>query len=427
MSRVRTFENVACTICGCVCDDLRVRVADNRVEEATGTCSLSEKWFLEQDSRQPAVAEIDGQPATLDAALARATEILRDARSPLVYGLSRSSTEGQRSAVALAELLGATLDTSAALCHAPSVVALQEVGEVTCTLGEVRNRADLVIFWGVNPAKSHPRHFERYSTEPRGRYLPQGRAGRTVVVVDVKPTATTERADIFLQVDPDADYEVLTALRCLVQGLPVERASAIGVPLPALKSLAAQMKQCQYGIAFFGLGLSMSRAGQHNVEALLQLVTALNQYTRFSARRMRIPGDVTGADMVLAWQTGYPFSINFGRGYPRYNPDEFSGPRMLERGEVDACLFVGSEGTTQFTDSARAALEGIPTIALDYPTVPSRPAPTVRFTTAVYGIHRPGIAYRMDGVPIPLRPFLASAYPSDDEILDRLAARIARP
>ena len=40
---------------------------------------------------------------------------------------------------------------------APSVMAQQVVGKVTCTLGEVRNRADLVIFWGSDPLVSHPR------------------------------------------------------------------------------------------------------------------------------------------------------------------------------------------------------------------------------------------------------------------------------
>ena len=161
----------------------------------------------------------------------------------------------------------------------------------------------------------------------------------------------------------------------------------------------------------------MTSLGQHNVEALLLLVRDLNAYTRFCARRMRVPGDVTGADTVLIWQTGYPFSVNFARGYPRYNPGEFSAQGMLERGEVDACLLVGSEGVTRFSEKAADYLRRIPVIALDYPTVESFIAPTLRFTTAVYGIHRPGTAYRMDGIPISLRAFLPSDYPSDCEVL----------
>jgi formylmethanofuran dehydrogenase subunit B len=409
-----------------VCDDLRVRVAEDRVVQAEGACRLAEPWFLGQHSRRPPVAEIEGQPVTLEAALERAAAILQTADAPLIYGLARSSTDGQRAAVSLAERSGATIDTNASLCHAPSIQALQEVGESTCTLGEVKNRADLVIYWGSNPVESHPRHLERYALEPQGRYIPQGRSDRTLVVVDVKPTATTQIADLFVPVEPRHDFEVLTTLRSLVRGQAVDAAVSTGAPLPVLRDLAERMKRCRYGIVFFGLGLSMTGRGQHNVEALLTLVSDLNAYTRFGARRMRVQGDVAGADTVLLWQTGYPFSVNLARGYPRFNPGEFTAPEMLERGDVDACLFVGSEGAVHFSAQALAHLRRIPSIVLDYPTVESYIAPTVRFTTAVYGVHRSGTAYRMDGVPIPLRSMLATHYPSDEDVLSGIEGLIAK-
>ena len=421
------FEHVACTVCGCVCDDLRITVEQGRISRAEGACKLAEPWFLGQDRCKPPAARIAGEPVPLEEAVDRAAQLLRRATSPLIYGLSRSSTEGQRAAVALGERIGATIDTTASLCHAPSVVALQEVGESTCTLGEVKNRADLVIYWGCNPLDSHPRHLERYSLDPPGRFLPRGRMDRVLVVADVKPTGTAERADFFLQVEKGRDFEALTSLRAMVRGGSVEGSAATGAPLHLLRELAERMKKCRYGIVFFGLGLSMSGLGQHNVAALLLLVRDLNDYTRFSARRMRVPGDVTGADTVLIWQTGYPFSVNLARGYPRYNPGEFSAQEMLERKEVDACIFVGSEGVSRFSDKAVNHLRGIPTIVLDYPTVESPIVPTIGFTTAVYGIHRPGVVYRMDGVPIPLRKVLTSEYPSDHELLTRLADQLAQP
>jgi len=423
---LETFENIGCTVCGCVCDDLRITLEGGRIARAEGACRLAEPWFLGQDTLQPPVAQIAGQAASLEAALVRATDILRTASSPLIYGLSRSSTEGQRAAIALAEQIGATIDTTASRCHAPSVMALQEVGESTCTLGEIKNRADLVIFWGSNPVESHPRHFERYSVLPRGRFIPGGRADRTLVVADVKPTASTEAADLFLPVKPGCDFEALVTLRSLVRGGPVEATASTGAPLPLLKDLAHRMKSCRYGIVFFGLGLSMTGLGHHNVEALLLLVRDLNAYTRFFARRMRVQGDVTGADTVLTWQTGYPFSVSLSRGYPRYNPGEFSAQNMLERGEVDACLLVGSEGVARFSEAAVEHLRRMPTIALDHPTIESAIPPTVRFTTAVYGVHRPGTAYRMDGIPIPLRAFLPTDYPSDGDVLSMIGEQFVQ-
>jgi formylmethanofuran dehydrogenase subunit B len=295
-------------------------------------------------------------------------------------------------------------------------MAVQDVGEQTCTLGEARNRADLVIYWGSNPIESHPRHMERYAVDPEGEFIPRGRADRFVVVVDVEPTASSDRADLFLRVQRGADFEILWTLRALVAGQKVSAEQT-------LVDLAERMKSCRFGIVFFGLGLSLSAGGHQNVVALLRLVRDLNRYTRFYARRMRVQGDVSGADLVLAWQTGYPFSVNLGRGYPRYNPGEFSAAGLLERGEVDACLLVGSEGVRKFPQAARDFLETIPTIALDYPTLPSTILPAVRFTTAVYGLHVPGTAYRMDEVPVPLRACLPPLYPSDDRILSELERR----
>lgn len=416
------FDDVACTVCGCVCDDLTLTVEDNRIVRAERACNLAEPWFLEQGRRQPPVAEIEGAAVSLEVAVARATEILGKAQAPLIYGLSRSSTAGQRAAVHLADVLGATIDTTASTCHAPSIMALQEVGESTCSLGEIKNRADLVIFWGSNPAVSHPRHLERYAADPEGMFVPQGRAGRTVVVVDVRETATSEQADWFVRVEEGQDFEAIWTLRALVAGVP----PANNEP-SELKKLADRMKSCRCGVVFFGLGLAQGPAGHKNVEALLRLVTDLNAHTRFHAKRMRVYGDVAGADSVLCWQTGYPFSVNLARGYPRYNPGEYSANELLARAEVDACLLVGSEGVAGLTPSARAYLDTIPTIALDYPSVESSVRPTVRFTTAVYGVHRPGTAYRMDEVPIPLRSVLTTHYPSDDEVLEAILGRLARP
>ena len=141
---------------------------------------------------------------------------------------------------------------------------------------------------------------------------------------------------------------------------------------------------------------------------------------------MRIPGDVAGADNVLCWQTGFPFSVNLARGYPRYNPGEYSANDLLERGEVDACLLVGSEGVGGLSAAAVERLRQLPLIVLDYPTVDCPLPPTVAFTTAVYGVHLPGTAYRMDEVPIPLRAVLTSDYPSDATVLHEIAKRLTR-
>ncbi|MEZ6064373.1 MAG: formylmethanofuran dehydrogenase subunit B [Planctomycetaceae bacterium] len=421
------IDDVTCTQCGCLCDDLSPRLKDGRLVEVQRACSLAAPWYDALASHDPSLpaAMIDGAPAEYAAAITRAAGILANADAPLIYGLSNSSTPGQQAAVALADRLGAIIDTTASTCHAPSIVALQQVGESTASLGEVRQRSDLVIYWGSNPVDSHPRHIERLIDQP-GTFVPRGRLGRTVIVIDVEPTATTRLADEFIQVNPGGDFELLCALRACAQGREWQGSDAGGVSRAEVESLALRMQGAQFGAVFFGLGLTRHGIPHLNINALLQLVTDLQVHTRWIARRMRIPGDVAGADSVLCWQTGYPFSVDLARGYPRYNPGEFSGGELLTRGEVDAALFVGSDGYHKLSPAARSHLGSIPTILLTPPHITDPWQATVQFATGTYGVHYAGTAYRMDEVPLPLRPFLPSTLPADHHVLQALMLAVGR-
>ncbi|MGE3776279.1 MAG: formylmethanofuran dehydrogenase subunit B [Pirellulaceae bacterium] len=408
-----------------MCDDLRLRVADNGIVDFAPPCPLADRWFARFRSPVPSTCQVYGRPATFDEAIQQAAALLRQSAAPLVYGLSGSSTHGQRAAIELAEQLGANIDTSASTCHGPSILALQQVGESTCTLGEIKNRADLIVYWGSDPVVSHPRHLERYSADARGENLPRGRADRWLAVVDIQDTATSERADLTLLVEPGGDFDVIWALRCLLRREDALPAHVGGIGADSLRAFAARLKSCRCGVFFFGRGLTQGPLGHAAVESLLLLTRDLNAWTRFHARRMRVYGDVAGADTVLCWQTGFPFSVNLARGYPRYGPGEYSANELLERREVDCCLALGIEGIQSLSPAARETLNRIPTIVVNHDPEPTLAA-TVFIPTAVYGVHLAGTAYRMDEVPIRLRPVLHSPLPSDADVLRRLA-RAIRP
>lgn len=425
---IRVIENATCTFCGCVCDDqiLTVDLDEKRIKSVKNTCVLGRAWFTEHAVEERPAALIDGQPATTEAAVEAAARILAEARFPITYGLSDTTCEAQREAVAISDLIGGTLDTTTSVCHGPSGIAFEGVGESTSTLGEIKNRADLIIFWGGNPAESHPRLFTRYTVMPKGMFTPNGRRDRTVVLVDVRRTKSAPVADIFLQVKPGKDFEVLWALRALVKGRRIGPSieQETGIALATLEDLAQRMKSCRYGVLLFGMGLTMTRGRHFNSGALLALASDLNRYTHFVAKPVRGHGNVTGADNVVSWQTGFPFGVNFSRGYPRFNPGEFTTVDLLTRGEADAALIIASDPASNFPRRAVERLGEIPIIVLDpKETLTSRLA-RVAFTTSTYGINTHGTVYRMDDVPISLRPAFDSPYPSDQEILVAIKARL---
>lgn len=425
--QLKIVEDATCTFCGCVCDDINLSVQGHSIVKAERACVLGKSWFLNHDIEDRPSCLIEGKSASVEEGIERAAQILTSAKYPITYGLSDTTVESQRVAVSICDWIGGLVDTTTSVCHGPSGMAFQGVGEVTASLGEVRNRGDMIIFWGSNPAESHPRHFSKYSLMPKGMFLPNGRKDRTCVIVDVRKTKSAKAADIFLQIKPRKDFEALWTLRALARGIDVDPELAVretGIELSVWQDLMERMKSAKFGVIFFGMGLTMTRGKHANSEALLSLTRDMNAHTRFVCKPNRGHGNVTGADNVVSWRTGYPFGVNLAKGYPRFNPGEYTASDVLGRREADAAMIIASDPMANFSQAAREHLKSIPYIALDPKETPTTRHAAVAFNVATYGINVPGTVYRMDDVPIPLRPAFESPYPSDLVVLKGIEKRV---
>jgi formylmethanofuran dehydrogenase subunit B len=417
-------KGVTCPFCGVTCDDLEVHVVDGKIKEVKNACVLGKDTFL-HFLEGWATPRIRGKAATVDECIDAAAAILAEARYPLIYGLDSTELGAQRKAIELADLIGANIDHTSSVCHAPSLQAVQTVGISSCTVGEVKNRADLVIFWGCNPAEAHPRHPSRYSVTPKGLFTPRGKKDRMVINVDVRPTPTTRMADAFIQIRPNSDYEIFSALRALLKGHAIGREEVGGVAMDEWRTLLEKMTASKFGILYWGMGLTMTRGKYLNVVALLKLIQELNQYTKFVAAPMRGHGNVVGMAQVLTWQTGYPFAVNMSRGYPRFNPGEYSVADLLAHQEVDAALIIAADAIGNFPAPMAEYLKSIPMIAIDPKESETTKAATVVIPAAQAGIAAGGMAYRMDHIPLVMKKVVDSPYPSDREILERIIAKVA--
>jgi formylmethanofuran dehydrogenase subunit B len=419
--------NATCMSCGCLCDDIDLHTEDGRIVRAERACRLGREWFFGYHGDSQTTALVDGRPASMDEAVEAAASILARADLPLIYGLGNSTCESQRAAIMLAEDIGGVIDTHTSMTHGPSKLGAQLVGKVTCTLGEVRNRADLLIYWGTNPVETHPRHFTRYAYTPRGKFVPGGRHDRTMILVDVQDTLSARAADQFLQIQPGTDFELLTVLRAIVrdQKVDADLLAATGLTLEQATDLVAQMTGARFGVFFFGTGLSRTRGRHMNVAALHSLTMALNAFTKFAAIPMRDLGNDVGADNVMSWLTGYPVGVDFSRGYPRSNPGEFTAVDLLARRETDAALIVAADPWSTMPEAAVEHLETIPHVVIDRAGASPRANARVQFVTASPGIDAPGTAYRMDWVPVSMRAAFNSRQATDEEVLGRIRHALA--
>ncbi|HMK95879.1 MAG TPA: formylmethanofuran dehydrogenase subunit B [Candidatus Limnocylindrales bacterium] len=469
------IKSVVCPICGCLCDDLEVTVENNEIVKMKNGCSQCEAKLVhgyksEERILKPMIRKYGKLvPVSMDEAVHKAAEILTDAKYPLLFGWSSSTSEAQRVGVELAEELGSALDNCCSVCHGPSVMATQEIGIPSCTLGQIRHRADLIIYWACNPWASHPRHVERYTAFTEGRfersewksymeklkgessmkkvdaasrrifmnYKPQippeactvnappqtiHKGGRKMIVVDVRKTMTAEAADYFIQVQPNKDYEILDALRCLVADQELDVDTVGGVPVEYLREVADAMVNCNFGVIYFGLGLTQSAGRFRNIEVAIALTRDLNKRTKFVISPMRGHFNVTGANVVFAWTTGYPYAIDFSQGYPQYNPGEFTAIDLLKREDNDATLVISSDPGAHFPKQVMQNMMKHPLITINPDWNAISRLGDVVFPTQWCGIEYEGTAYRMDQVPIMLRKVVEPppGILNDEELLRRI-------
>ncbi len=422
---MKTISNVVCPFCGSLCDDIEVDVENGQVTKVRRGCAISIAKFTKYGEERIYKPRIDGKEASLEEAIDKAVEILANAKYPILYGWSCTSTEAINVGIEIAELIGGVMDNTASVCHGPTIIGEQDAGISTCTLGQVKHRADLIIYWGCNPAHAHPRHMARYSAASKGKFV-KGRNERKVIVVDVRKTRTAKAADIFIQVEPNSDYELLTALRWAVKNGELEQPKIAGIPAEKIEEIADMLISCRFGALFFGLGLTMSAGKARNIEAAVSLVRELNNYTKFVMMPMRGHFNVTGANEVMAWITGYPFAVDFSRGYPFYNPGDTTVVDILTRGDCDAALIVASDPVSGFPTEAVRNLAKIPVITIDPHETPTTMISKVVIPTALVGIEAEGSAYRMDAVPLRLKK-LVDPPPnilSDEEVLKMILKKL---
>ncbi|GAB6944330.1 formylmethanofuran dehydrogenase subunit B [Vulcanisaeta sp. JCM 14467] len=424
----RIIENVACPICAELCDYLKIEITGNRIVRNIGGCAKSVSKFLNyhKDRILKPYIRINDKlvEVSLEEALDKAADILVNAKYPLIYGLSITSVKTDEYAIQLAELLRGAVDNPSTFCHGPTSLAVQEVGGVFTTFSDVINLADLVIFWGSDPINSHVNHLSR-NIVPKGRFI-GGRKDRKIVVIDIRRTELANMADLFIQVKPGRDVELITALRMALHDLDIEVDNVAGVPRDMVYKLADMMASAKYGVIMYGLGITENGVKHRSVEELMKLVQDLNEYTKFAVMPMRGHYNVVGSNEASLWLTGYPYAVDFARGFSRMYVGVTTAMDLLINGDVDAALIVGHDPVASFPRKAVQHLSRIPVIVIDPKWSLTTAFADVIIPSGMTGIECEGSAYRMDKIPIRMKKILdpPPGVLCDYEILKLLIDRV---
>lgn len=429
----KEVKNCSCSYCGNNCDDITYLLKDEKIVGVRHACRLgASKIINDEDQRllNPMIRNDEGilEETTWDIALDKTANLLYKSIRPVLYGWGETSVEAIKQGIKIAQQTGSVIDNQSTICHGATIQAFQNVGHPVMTLGEVKNRADVILYVGTNPMDDHPRHLSRYTTFPEGFFRPNGRKDRTLITIDPKYTNTAKVSDKWIHYDMNEDYAFFNALRMILRGEKLSVTEVAGVNVEELYELVNTMKNAEYGALFFGLGLTQTNSKQRNVDVLIQLVEDLNKYSKWSMLPMRGFFNVNGFNMALTTETGYPYGVDYSRGYPRYMVGETTTIDLLNRREPDFFMAVAADPGVQFPGYSIKHLVNIPVVQIDTHWGPYTELSDIVLPSTRVGVETEGTGYRMDSIPLFMKKVIEKPENchSDEWILSQLYNRILK-
>ena len=387
-----------CTGCSLLCDDIEI---DFRGEEITTYRHICQQGYTllnaAQSARQTAQCLVKGQKSALEKSLSNAAKLLRQARKPLFWGLDNTTLDAQIKGLKMAYMLGATVACGSTSDFESIHDAIMKGILPTCTLEEVRAHADVIIYWGTNPHRTHPRHLSRFTYYPLGETVQRGwEMERQLVCIDVQATEMESISKIFINLTAGEEPIFLTSFS---QALAGKKA-----PDPRINEMLDLLQKAKYPVVFVGRGLAGGLG--EDIDSLCQMAKILNQ--------------VKFIPMVTSFnQRGFYHTMFTERSYGQHGPTCTQVDQFVAR-NADCCLMIGVDPLAKLAQPLYENLRRIPLIVFDPLATEASSQAQVMIRTDLAGLSGGGGAIRQDGVKVNISSVLPETEFKDTHIFELL-------
>ncbi|CBS88918.1 formylmethanofuran dehydrogenase subunit B [Azospirillum lipoferum] len=409
-----TFHpEILCPFCGLGCGDIGIDRDDSGIAPRPSGCPQADRLF-----RRPMAVATDarmaGTPVAMDQAIAEAARLLGAARAPLIAGLA-TDVEGVLAALTLAARIGATVDHERSDALFRNLAVLRRFGWSVTTLAELRNRCDLVLVVGPDPAAAFPRLWERW-VAPAPAFVPGG--GRSAVFLGGKPLPETVQClagqieTQGMEADPQPDLATLvTRLRTALAGRTASSDARMA-------ELAARLRAARYAVVVWAAGLFDGPQPDLIVEGLARLVRTVDGTTRCAGLPLSGADNLIGANQACTWRTGFPLRTGFDAGAPVHDPDRFDWRTRLRDADVTLWISAFRPEVPEFGTSGSVIMLAPPETAIT-------PEPALFIPVGTPGIDHAGDVFRADSVvALHAGALIDRGLPSVADVIGRMLAAL---
>ncbi len=408
-----TTIDTTCRGCSLLCDDLTISISEQESIQCENGCSIAEKWF------QTAL-HAGREEHHIDASIKTAKKWLQEAGSTLICGLEGLTLQAEADLISLAKKEQAFLSAETS---PDKISAYQRYGSASCTLGEVRQRANFILVGNIDLLSTWPR-FEQQILSKKSRFLSPEKTRQLVFLGDANLLKDPSRYSEVIDVPQDQLDQAIVLLRrfCKNDSEKIDsRNKNDEIELKSdvitqIQQLAEQLLAVEYPVLFHDDSLAQKQF------LWAKLVSEVNQKSRLHSLTVSAGRAKGSASETILAMTGFPDYITFRNEEVLHDCHRYQAARLIENNEIDLILHAGdllsekwSNVFQKLTSSGRLIV-----IHSGIAKLPQFDASTIEILTQVPGIHEAGTTIRCDGVPLPLRSVTCSPLQSVSGIIKSL-------
>ena len=401
--------NLVCPGCGTLCDDIEIEIQHDRVSRIENICARGAALLYALDTPgRRARCVIDGKEVSPQKAIEAAKRFLEGAKRPLIFGLDNSVLGTQARAIELAQKLRGSIDDNSSFSYGGLIQALLEGLLTSCPLSQIKDNADLLVYWGSNPLHSHPRHLSKYSYYSYSEYDEAGWIPRVnLACIEARDTELSSICKPVFKLPPGGDRDfILGVLKVIERGDGTDEA----------KAFCDLVEKSKLGVLFCGLGLVYSL--NRDFDLFSEMVQKLGQWAKLSVIPMIEELNMLGFNKTLRQKTGYINQVSFHNGIAHGR--KFSFLQQIYERLPDCILIVNSDPLSILPAPLDKHLRETKVICLSSLATLTTEAADVVIATAAPGVESAGEAIRMDGKEINLIPVKKTLFPTEEEVLEQL-------
>jgi len=303
-------------------------------------------------------------------------------------------------------------------------LVLADSGWMATTLGELKNRVEVLVSFGTDIESNFPRFFERFIWNAETLFGVDTKK-REVIFIGKAPSGSAAwspdgRAPKILPCETNDLPQVAAALAALAADMPLQADHVAGIPMIELKAVIDRLKASTYGVVTWAAGQLDFPHAELTTQQLCKAVVSLNATTRCAVLPLGGQDGDRTASQVAAWISGFPTRVSYARGFPDYDPYHNSVSRLLANEEADCLVWVSSLSVNPPPPS------NIPTIVFGRSGMKFQQEPDVFIPVGVPGLDFSGLMYRCDNVvAMPMYKLRESSLPRAADLLERLESLIS--